>query len=68
MNMLLAGTRPQANELFHGRLAMLGFAAALINQMRMGGLAGPGPLAQVHVCHVTCASRVWQGEHRSPSR
>ncbi len=36
----------KANELANGRIAMIGFAAALINQMRLGGYAGPGPLAQ----------------------
>lgn len=34
----------KANELLHGRLAMLGFAAALVQEARMGGA---GPLAQV---------------------
>jgi len=33
------------NEIFNGRLAMLGFAAALFNEVRMG--FGVGPLAQV---------------------
>jgi hypothetical protein len=37
----------QANELFNGRLAMLGFAAAVVQQLRMGGAYGPGPVAQV---------------------
>jgi hypothetical protein len=37
----------QANELLHGRLAMVGFAAAVMNQLRWGGVYGPGPLAQV---------------------
>jgi hypothetical protein len=49
-NALAACTRErhtQANELLHGRLAMLGFAAAVINQLRLGGVYGPGPLAQV---------------------
>jgi len=36
----------KANELFNGRMAMLGFAAALAHQLRLGGLEGPGPLAQ----------------------
>jgi len=35
------------NEVFQGRLAMLGFAAAIINQLRLGGLTGPGVLAQI---------------------
>jgi hypothetical protein len=35
------------NELFTGRLAMLGFAAALLQQLRIGGLNGPGPLGQI---------------------
>jgi hypothetical protein len=37
----------QANELFVGRVAMVGFAAAVIGQFLMGGLHGPGPVAQV---------------------
>jgi hypothetical protein len=37
----------QANELFNGRLAMLGFAAAVFQQLRMGGVYGPGIVAQV---------------------
>jgi len=37
----------KANELFVGRTAMIGFAAAIIGQMWQGGLQGPGPLAQV---------------------
>jgi hypothetical protein len=37
----------KANELFNGRMAMLGIAAALLNQMWIGGFDGPGPLAQV---------------------
>ncbi|KAL6760684.1 hypothetical protein V8C86DRAFT_3024281 [Haematococcus lacustris] len=37
----------KANELFNGRLAMLGFLFAIWNQMGIGGLAGPGPVAQV---------------------
>jgi hypothetical protein len=37
----------QANELFNGRMAMLGFAAAIIQQLRMGGVNGPGTIAQV---------------------
>jgi len=37
----------KANELFVGRTAMIGFAAALLGQLRQGGLQGPGPLAQV---------------------
>jgi len=37
----------KANELFNGRMAMLGFAAALIGQVLQGGLHGPGPLGQV---------------------
>jgi len=41
------GAFSKANELFNGRLAMLGFAAAVIQQLRMGGLYGPGPIAQV---------------------
>jgi len=36
----------KANELFNGRMAMLGFAAALAHQLVLGGLNGPGPLAQ----------------------
>lgn len=32
------------NELFHGRIAMLGFFAALVQEVRLGGV---GPLAQV---------------------
>lgn len=35
------------NELFVGRVAMIGFAAAIIGQLMMGGVLGPGPLAQV---------------------
>jgi len=35
------------NELFVGRMAMLGFAAALLQQVRMGGWDGPGYIAQV---------------------
>jgi photosystem II protein len=34
----------KANELFHGRLAMIGFAAALVQEGRLGGV---GPLALV---------------------
>jgi hypothetical protein len=37
----------QSVELFNGRIAMLGFAAAVIGQFQMGGYAGPGPVAQV---------------------
>jgi len=37
----------KANEVFVGRIAMLGFPAAIIGQLRMGGLDGPGPIAQV---------------------
>ncbi|KAL6759303.1 hypothetical protein V8C86DRAFT_3133504 [Haematococcus lacustris] len=37
----------KANELFNGRMAMLGFLFAIWNQMGIGGLAGPGPVAQV---------------------
>lgn len=37
----------KANELFHGRLAMLGFAGVLWRQFTLGGYTGPGPLAQV---------------------
>jgi len=37
----------KANELFVGRTAMIGFAAAILGQLRQGGLQGPGPLAQV---------------------
>jgi hypothetical protein len=37
----------QSNELFNGRLCMLGFFAAVVQQFRMGGLHGPGPIAQV---------------------
>jgi len=33
------------NEIFNGRLAMLGFAAAIFNELRLG--VGIGPLAQV---------------------
>lgn len=36
----------KANELFQGRVAMLGFFAALVTQWQVGGWAGPGPLAQ----------------------
>jgi hypothetical protein len=36
----------KANELFNGRMAMLGLAAALLQQMRIGGFSGPGILAQ----------------------
>jgi photosystem II protein len=35
------------NELFNGRMAMLGFTAGIFNQLLLGGLNGPGPLAQV---------------------
>lgn len=34
------------NELFQGRVAMLGFLGVFLNQLRMGGMTGPGPLAQ----------------------
>jgi len=37
----------KSNELFVGRMAMLGFAAALIQQVRLGGVTGPGPLGQI---------------------
>jgi len=37
----------KANELFVGRVAMLGFAFAILGQLWLGGLQGPGPLAQV---------------------
>ncbi|GFH23012.1 photosystem II protein, partial [Haematococcus lacustris] len=37
----------KANEVFNGRLAMLGFTAALLQQLRLGGVSGPGPIAQV---------------------
>jgi hypothetical protein len=37
----------QSVELFNGRIAMLGFAAAVIGQFQMGGYDGPGPVAQV---------------------
>jgi hypothetical protein len=37
----------QANELFNGRAAMLGFLAAIVQQLRMGGVNGPGTIAQV---------------------
>jgi photosystem II protein len=37
----------KANEVFNGRMAMIGFAAAILQQLRLGGLYGPGPLAQV---------------------
>lgn len=37
----------KANELLHGRIAMLGFLGVLLNQLRLGGYTGPGPLAQV---------------------
>ncbi len=36
-------TPPQKNELLHGRLAMLGFFAALVNEAS----TGLGPLGQV---------------------
>jgi hypothetical protein len=39
--------RLQANEVFNGRLAMLGFLAAVLQQLRLGGYSGPGPIAQV---------------------
>jgi len=41
------GAFSKANELFTGRVAMLGFAAAVIGQFQMGGLLGPGPVAQI---------------------
>jgi len=41
------GAFSKANELFNGRLAMLGFAAAVFQQMRLGGVDGPGTIAQV---------------------
>jgi len=41
------GAFSKANELFNGRLAMLGFAAAVLQQLRLGGVYGPGPVAQV---------------------
>lgn len=37
----------KANELFNGRLAMIGFTLAVLNQFRMGGYEGYGPIAQV---------------------
>jgi hypothetical protein len=37
----------KANEVFNGRAAMIGFAAAILQQLRLGGLYGPGPIAQV---------------------
>lgn len=44
----------QANELLHGRLAMLGFAAALINE----GSTGLGPLGQVRAL-----TQAWRRVH-----
>jgi len=41
------GAFSKANELFNGRASMIGFAAAIIQQLRMGGVNGPGPIAQV---------------------
>jgi len=41
------GAFSKSNELFNGRLCMLGFLAAVVQQFRMGGLYGPGPIAQV---------------------
>jgi len=35
------------NELFNGRMAMLGFFSAVVGQFLQGGLYGPGPLGQV---------------------
>lgn len=37
----------KANEVFHGRLAMLGFYFSIVNQQQILGFFGPGPLAQV---------------------
>jgi len=41
------GAFSKANELFNGRAAMIGFALAIIQQLRMGGVNGPGTIAQV---------------------
>jgi hypothetical protein len=35
------------NEVFVSRMAMLGFAAGVVGQMAMGGVEGPGVLAQI---------------------
>jgi len=51
----------KANELFVGRTAMIGFAAALLGQMWLGGLQGPGPLAQVAHYLGTTANDAYYG-------
>uniref|UniRef100_A0A7S3VK19 Uncharacterized protein n=1 Tax=Dunaliella tertiolecta TaxID=3047 RepID=A0A7S3VK19_DUNTE len=42
------------NEIFHGRIAMLSYFAALVRGIRIGGLYGPGPVAQVSMRTVVC--------------
>ncbi|KAL6764634.1 hypothetical protein V8C86DRAFT_3022274 [Haematococcus lacustris] len=49
----------KANEVFNGRLAMLGFAAAVFQQLRMGGYSGPGIIAQVATFLGTDASSLF---------
>lgn len=51
----------RANELFHGRVAMIGFLAALLQQLRLGGLSGPGPLAQIATYLHVPADDYWYG-------
>ncbi|KAF5834233.1 hypothetical protein DUNSADRAFT_9186 [Dunaliella salina] len=43
------------NEIFHGRIAMLSYMVALVRGIRIGGLYGPGPVAQVAgLLHLPC--------------
>uniref|UniRef100_A0A7S3QS99 Uncharacterized protein n=1 Tax=Dunaliella tertiolecta TaxID=3047 RepID=A0A7S3QS99_DUNTE len=43
------------NEIFHGRIAMLSYFAALVRGIRIGGLYGPGPVAQAaELLHLPC--------------